>query len=71
MTDAPMTSRTHPLDSFFAPASIAIIGASRDALKIPGLLLTFLRRNGFPGWIYPVNPNYPNIDGRGLLSVRR
>jgi acetyltransferase len=25
--------------------------------------LTFLRRNGFPGWIYPVNPNYPNIDG--------
>ncbi|MGB3448826.1 MAG: acetate--CoA ligase family protein [Xanthobacteraceae bacterium] len=63
MTDAPMTSRTHPLDSFFAPASIAIIGASRDALKIPGLLLTFLRRNGFPGWIYPVNPNYPNIDG--------
>jgi len=63
MTDAPMTSRTHPLDSFFAPSSIAIIGASRDALKIPGLLLTFLRRNGFPGWIYPVNPNYPNIDG--------
>ncbi|MBN8979413.1 MAG: acetate--CoA ligase family protein [Rhizobiales bacterium] len=58
-----MTSRTHPLDSFFAPSSIAIIGASRDALKIPGLLLTFLRRNGFPGWIYPVNPNYPNIDG--------
>lgn len=63
MTDAPITSRTHPLDSFFTPSSIAIIGASRDALKIPGLLLTFLRRNGFPGWIYPVNPNYPNIDG--------
>ncbi len=63
MTDAPITSRTHPLDSFFAPSSIAIVGASRDALKIPGLLLTFLRRNGFPGWIYPVNPNYPNIDG--------
>ncbi|MGB3488240.1 MAG: acetate--CoA ligase family protein [Xanthobacteraceae bacterium] len=63
MSDGSMTSRTHPLDSFFAPSSIAIIGASRDALKIPGLLLTFLRRNGFPGWIYPVNPNYPNIDG--------
>ncbi|MGX9390279.1 acetate--CoA ligase family protein [Nitrobacteraceae bacterium UC4446_H13] len=63
MSDGPMTSYTHPLDSFFAPSSIAIIGASRDALKIPGLLLAFLRRNGFPGWIYPVNPNYPNIDG--------
>ncbi|HWV97627.1 MAG TPA: acetate--CoA ligase family protein [Xanthobacteraceae bacterium] len=57
------TSPAHALDTFFAPSSIAIIGASRDALKIPGLLLTFLRRNGFPGWIYPVNPNYPNIDG--------
>ena len=63
MTDAPIVNRAHALDSFFAPSSIAIIGASRDALKIPGLLLTFLRRNGFQGWIYPVNPNYPNIDG--------
>jgi acyl-CoA synthetase (NDP forming) len=54
---------THPLDSFFAPSSIAIIGASRDPVKIPGLLLTYLRRNQFPGAIYPVNPNYPVIDG--------
>jgi len=54
---------THPLDSLFAPSSIAIIGASQDATKIPGLLLTYLRRNQFPGAIYPVNPNYPEIDG--------
>ncbi|KIZ38183.1 MULTISPECIES: acetate--CoA ligase family protein [Rhodopseudomonas] len=54
---------SHPLDSFFAPSSIAIIGASRDPMKIPGLLLKFLRRNEFPGAIYPVNPNYPDIDG--------
>lgn len=53
----------HPLDSFFAPKSIAIIGASRDGAKIPGLLLTFLRKNEFPGTIYPVNPNYPDING--------
>src|SRR4051812_29813975 len=53
----------HPLDSFFNPASIAIIGASRDAHKIPGLLLAFLRKNAFSGAIYPVNPNYPEIDG--------
>jgi acyl-CoA synthetase (NDP forming) len=55
--------RSHPLDSFFAPSSIAIIGASRDVTKIPGLLLAFLRKNEFPGAIYPVNPNYPDIDG--------
>lgn len=51
----------HPLDTFFSPKSIAIIGASRDDKKIPGMLLTFLRRNGFSGEIYPVNPSYESI----------
>lgn len=53
----------HPLDSFFAPSSIALIGASRDHEKIPGRLLSMLRKNEYPGQIYPVNPNYPEIDG--------
>ncbi|TPQ42798.1 CoA-binding protein [Bradyrhizobium guangdongense] len=53
----------HPLDSFFAPASIALIGASRDHEKIPGRLLSMLRKNEYPGHIYPVNPNYSDIDG--------
>lgn len=54
---------SHALDAFFSPASIAIIGASRDATKIPGILLAFLRRNEFGGAIFPVNPNYDEIDG--------
>src|SRR3984957_13454853 len=53
----------HPLDSFFAPASIALVGASRDLEKIPGRLLSMLRKNEFPGKIYPINPNYGDIDG--------
>ena len=53
----------HPLDSFFAPDSIALIGASRDLEKIPGRLLSMLRRNEYPGKIYPINPNYGDIDG--------
>jgi len=53
----------HPLDSFFVPDSIALIGASRDHEKIPGRLLSMLRKNGYPGRIYPINPNYPDIDG--------
>ena len=53
----------HPLDSFFAPSSIAIIGASPDLTKIRGILLSFLRKNDYPGRIYPVNPSYPEIDG--------
>jgi acyl-CoA synthetase (NDP forming) len=53
----------HPLDSFFAPESIALIGASRDHEKIPGRLLSMLRKNGYPGRLYPINPNYDEIDG--------
>jgi acetate---CoA ligase (ADP-forming) len=53
----------HPLDSFFAPDSIALIGASRDSDKIPGRLLAMLRKNGYPGRLYPINPNYDEIDG--------
>src|ERR1035437_3045475 len=53
----------HPLDTFFSPDSIALIGASRDLEKIPGRLLSMLRKNEFPGRLYPVNPNYADIDG--------
>jgi acyl-CoA synthetase (NDP forming) len=53
----------HPLDSFFAPDSIALIGASRDQEKIPGRMLSMLRKNEFPGKIFPINPNYGDIDG--------
>jgi acetyltransferase len=54
---------THPLDTFFAPSSIALIGASRDLDKIPGRLLSMLRKNQYPGRIYPINPNYGELDG--------
>jgi acyl-CoA synthetase (NDP forming) len=53
----------HPLDSFFAPTSIALVGASRDQEKIPGRLLSMLRKNEYPGKLYPINPNYGDIDG--------
>jgi acyl-CoA synthetase (NDP forming) len=53
----------HSLDSFFAPDSIALIGASRDHEKIPGRLLSMLRKNDYPGRLYPINPNYADIDG--------
>jgi acyl-CoA synthetase (NDP forming) len=53
----------HPLDTFFSPDSIALIGASRDQEKIPGRLLSMLRKNEFPGQIYPINPNYGDIEG--------
>jgi acetate---CoA ligase (ADP-forming) len=59
---------THPLDTFFSPSSIALIGASRDLDKIPGRLLSMLRKNQYPGRIYPINPNYGELDGLKCFS---
>jgi acyl-CoA synthetase (NDP forming) len=56
-------SRARPLDSFFAPQSIAIIGASPDTKKIRGLLQSLLQKNGYPGKLYPINPSYGEIAG--------
>src|SRR5260370_40065659 len=58
----------HPLDSFFAPDSIALIGAWRGQEKIPGRILSMLRNNAFPGKLYPINPNYGDIDGLKCFS---
>jgi acetate---CoA ligase (ADP-forming) len=51
------------LHAFFEPGSIAILGASSDASKIGGRPISFLRDNGFPGIIYPVNPRHEKIQG--------
>jgi acyl-CoA synthetase (NDP forming) len=55
------SAHSRPLDSFFAPESIAIIGASPDTKKIRGLLQIMLQKNGYPGRLYPVNPSYQEI----------
>src|SRR3984957_17427037 len=59
----------HPLDSFFSPDSIALIGASRDLEKIPGRLLSMLRKTEFPGKLYPINPNNGDMHGFKYFST--
>ncbi len=51
------------LEAILAPRSIAIIGASQDATKIGGRPVELLRRFGFPGAIYPVNPRAREVQG--------
>ena len=51
------------LSALLAPRSIALIGASPDAGKLPGRPLAYLRRYGFTGQVYAVNPKYTEIDG--------
>ena len=62
---------SHPLQSFFWPQSIAVLGASPDLHRIRGRLLHQLRENGFPGRILPINPSYQEIDGLPCYRLDR
>lgn len=48
---------TNAMQAFFRPRSIAVVGASRERGTISGELFHNLLSSGFPGPIYPVNPN--------------
>ena len=45
------------------PRSIAVIGASDNADKIGGRPIAFLKRFGFKGPVFPVNPTREEIQG--------
>lgn len=45
------------------PRSVAVIGASADSRKTAGRPVAYLRKHGFTGEIYPVNPRVESIDG--------
>ena len=51
------------LDALFRPKSIAVIGASEKP-TIGRRLIVSLDRIGYPGRVFPINPNYPTILGR-------
>lgn len=51
------------LGELFAPRSVAVIGASRDPSSVGQAVLRNLLDAGFPGPIYPVNPNADTILG--------
>jgi acyl-CoA synthetase (NDP forming) len=49
------------LDAFLAPSAIAVIGASDDPKRIGGRTIFNLRRGGFAGAVYPVNPGRETV----------
>ncbi|MBI5750216.1 MAG: acetate--CoA ligase family protein [Nitrospinae bacterium] len=57
-----MSQKTSDIKFFFNPKSIAVIGASPAPEKISHAMLENLKRTGFPGVIYPVNPKYKSIN---------
>lgn len=64
-----MTARGS-LSAFFAPASVAVVGASADPSKIGGSVLANLRAGGFAGAIVPVNTRRASVQGlRAIPSI--
>ena len=65
-TAAPTAGRTpavHALDAVFHARSIALVGVSGDPRKMTGAPLEILRKTGFAGSIFPVNPRHSQIGG--------
>ena len=58
----PPEAAPRALQALLAPRSIAVVGASAGA-GIPALPLRFMRKHGFPGRLYPVNPRYTELEG--------
>ncbi len=62
MAIAPLTGNALAR-ALLAPASVALFGASDDIGKTSGRPLQFLRRAGFRGTVYPVNPRRATVQG--------
>ncbi len=58
----------HDLKPFFAPSSVAVVGAGERPSSTGGAVLQMLRISGFSGTIIPVNPRGGTMFG---LPVRR
>jgi acetyltransferase len=63
-------SKPHPLDPFFHPRSVALIGATEKRGSVGRTLLQNLISSPFGGTVYPVNPKRENVLGiRAYRSI--
>jgi acyl-CoA synthetase (NDP forming) len=58
-----MTEYSSALDALWTPESVAVVGASADPKKTGGRPVHFLRKHGFQGAIWPINPRAEEIEG--------
>src|SRR3954468_14533481 len=56
-------SRNQPLDVFFSPKTVAVIGATEKAGTVARTLLWNLVTSPFGGTVYPVNPHRASVLG--------
>src|SRR5215471_513729 len=68
ITNKPHKKKTHhqrnqPLDVFFSPKTVAVVGATETAGSVGRTLLWNLVTSPFGGTVYPVNPKRPSVLG--------
>ena len=56
-------SRFSSLTGMFSPHSVAVLGASSEPARIGGRPIDLMRKQGFAGAIYPVNPRRDEVQG--------
>ena len=61
--------KTDSLRVFFEPASVAVVGASRNTGKGGYNIIENLLRLGYPGRIYPINPRAKHILGLDVYNA--
>jgi acetyltransferase len=62
--------KSQPLDVFFSPKNVAVIGATENANSVGRTVLWNLVTSPFGGTVYPVNPKRPSVLGiRAYKSV--
>ena len=62
-SNKPAISKLDWHNALLAPRSVALIGASDDETKTAARPLIYLRRAGFQGTIYPINPRRDTVRG--------
>ena len=61
----------HILQKFFEPNAVAVVGLQPQEGTIGFTLLNNLKKDGFPGRIYPINPNHERSWGFRLFRRSR
>ena len=57
--------------SLFSPKRIALIGASTDASRLTARAQVYLRRHGFKGAVFPINPRAATVLGETAYPTLR
>lgn len=66
MADGP--AARSELTPLFRPRAVAFVGVSPDPMKYSGRALSFLRRHGFRGPVFAVNPRYDEVLGEPCVK---